>query len=119
MARDKGSRRLSRFWWALAFTLGAAAGALSLEFLHAQDTFWTILFLSAITVAIAIFEQFGAPRGGSLRSPSNSSRWGGRSVANHPIPARKQTAGKAPRRRAQLHAITGKKTVEPPSSSSS
>jgi hypothetical protein len=119
MARDKVSQRLSGFWSALAFTLGTAAGALSLEFLHAQNTFWIILFLGAIAGAVAIFEQFGAPRSNGLRAPLNSSRWTGRGLANHPLPPHKQTIGKHPRRRAQLHAITGKKSAEPPSSGTS
>jgi hypothetical protein len=119
MARDKGSWRLSKFWWVLAFTLGTAGGALSHEFLHAQNTFWFILFLSAITGAVAIFEQFGAPRSRGIRAPSNSPRWGGRSLPNHPLPPRKPTNGKRLGRRAQLHAITGKKNAEPPSSGTS
>jgi hypothetical protein len=119
MARDKGSRRLAKFWWVLAFTLGTAGGALSLEFLHAENTLWFILFLSAIAGAVAIFEQFGAPHSRGLRAQINSPRWGGRSLANHPLPPRKQTNGKRPGRRAQLHAITGKKNAEPPSSGTS
>jgi hypothetical protein len=116
MARETGSRRLFKFWLVLAFTLGAAGGAASSEFLHAQITFWFILFFGAITGAIAIFEQFGDPRGRSQSLPMNSPRWGGRSLSNQPPPPRTQVNGKRPARRAQLHAITGKKNAEPPSS---
>jgi hypothetical protein len=119
MARDKVSRRLSKFWWALAFTLGVAGGALSLEYLHAQNTFWVILFLAAISGAVAIFEQFGAPSGSGLRAPLNPPRWNGRGLANHSSPAHKQTVGKHSRRRAQLHAISRKKSGEPPSAGDS
>ncbi len=119
MARDKGSRRLSKFWWVLAFTLGTAGGALSSEFLHAQNTFWVILFLGAVTGAVAIFEQLSDPRGRTSRAPNNAARWAARNVPNHPLPAHKTATGKRPARRAQLHAITGKKNAEPPSSGSS
>jgi hypothetical protein len=119
MARDKGFRRLDKFWWVLAFTLGTAAGALSLNFLRAENTFWAILFLAAIAGAVAIFEQFGDRRSRSTRAPSNPARWGGRGLPNHPLPARKQTAVKRPAHRAQLHAISGKKNAEPPSSGTS
>jgi hypothetical protein len=90
MARDKGSRRLTKFWLVLSFTLGTAAGALSFEFLHAQNTFWIVLFLAAVAGAVAIFEQFGQPRSRGLRGPINSPRWGGRSMPNHPPPPHKQ-----------------------------
>jgi len=69
MPRDKGSRRLFKFWWVLAFTLGAAGGALSSEFLHAQNTFWIVLFLGAVAGAVAIFEHFGDPSGSKSRAP--------------------------------------------------
>ena len=119
MARDKGSRRLTKFWWVLSFTLGTAGGALSYEFLHAQNTFWIVLFLGAVAGAVAIFEQFGDPRSRGSRGPVNPPRWGGRSLPNHPPPPRKQANGKRQARRAQLHAITGKKNAEPPSSGTS
>jgi hypothetical protein len=119
MARDKGSRRLFKFWWVLAFTLGTAGGALSSEFLHAQNTFWIVLFLGAISGAVAIFEQFGDSRVHKSRSPLNTPRWGGRNLANHSSSSQKHATGKRPARRAQLHAITGKKNAEPPSSGTS
>jgi len=119
MARDKGSRPLLKFWCVLAFTVGAAAGALSLEFLQPQSTVWLIVFLGAISAAVAIFEQFGDPRGRNLRPPIYPPRWSGRHQANLPMPPHKQASGKHPPRRARLHAITGKKNAEPPSSGAS
>jgi len=119
MARDKGSRRLSKFWWVFTFTLGTAGGAISSEFLHAQNTFWIILFLGAVAGAVAIFEQFGDQRGRGARAPLSAPRWSGRSLPNHPLSPHKQAVGKRPARRAQLHAITGKKNAEPPSSGTS
>lgn len=119
MARDKDSGRLLKFWFVLAFTFGTAAGALSLEFLHAQGTFWIILFFSVIAGAVAIFEEFGEPRSRNLRDPINPLRWGRRGQPLHPVTPRKPTNGKHPARRAQLHAITGKKNAEPPSSGTS
>ena len=119
MARDKGFRRLSKFWWVLAFTLGTAGGALSLDFLHAENTLWIVLFLAAIAGAVAIFEQFGDPVSRPLRTPSNAPRWSGRTLPSHPLTPRKQATVKRPARRAQLHAITGKKDAEPPSSGTS
>src|SRR5579863_6766151 len=111
MARDKGSRRLTKFWWVLAFTLGTAGGALSFEFLHAQNTFWIVLFLGAVAGAVAIFEQFGDPQSRGLRGPVSPPRWGGRNLPNHPSPQRNQANTKHAARRAQLHAITGKKNA--------
>ena len=61
MARDKGSQRLFKFWFASAFTCGIAVGAFSLAYLRAQGTLWIVLFFGAIAGAIAIFEQFGKP----------------------------------------------------------
>ena len=119
MARDKDSGRLLKFWFVLAFTFGTAAGALSLEFLHAQGTLWIILFFGAIAGAVAIGEQFGDPRSRNLRSPSKPSRWGRRSQPLHPVTPRKPANGEHPARRAQLHMITGKKNAEPPSSGTS
>jgi hypothetical protein len=119
MARETGSQHLSKFWWVLAFTLGTAGGALASEFLHAQNTFWIILFLGAVTGAVAIFEQFSDPHGRGLRLPITPPRWVGRSLPSHPSPPRSQTNGKRQARRAQLHAITGRKNAEPPSSGTS
>ena len=119
MARDKSPRHLDKFWWVLAFTLGTAVGALSLNFLHGQFTFWITVFLGAIAAAVAIFEQFGDARSRGSRASSGPTRWGGRGLPSHPLPARKQTALKRPARRAQLHAISGKKNAEPPSSGTS
>ena len=119
MARGKNSRRLSKFWWVLAFTAGTAAGALSLEFLHAQNTLWAIIFLLTAAGAVAIFEQFGDPATRGFRLPNNPGKWGRSSLPNHPPPPRKQVNGKRPDHRAQLHSITGKKSAEPPSSGTS
>lgn len=119
MARDKGSRRLFIFWVASAFSGGIAVGAFSLANLHAQGTLWIVLFFAAISGAIAIFEQFGKPRSHNLRTPSKPSRWARRTQPFHPATPRKPVSRKPPARRAQLHAITGKKSAEPPSSSTS
>jgi hypothetical protein len=119
MARDKGSRRLFKFWLVLAFTGGTAVGALALSFLHTQGTLWVILFFGAIAGALAIFEQFGKPRGNNLRAPVKPSRWSRRTQPFHPATPRKPANAKPPARRAQLHAITGKKSAEPPSSGTS
>jgi hypothetical protein len=119
MARETGSGRLYKFWLLLAFTLGTAGGMLASDLLHTQNTLWIILFLGAVTGAVAIFEQFGDSRGRGLHTPINPTRWRGRSLPSHPLPPRTQTNGKRPARRAQLHAITGKKNAEPPSSGTS
>jgi uncharacterized membrane protein YfcA len=116
MARDKGSRRLLKFWFVLAFTFGAVTGALALKYLHAQGTLWIVLFFGAVAGAVAIFEQFGEPLGRKLRTPVSPSRWGRRVQPFEPVKPRKPAAHKHPARRAQLHAITGKKNAEPPSS---
>jgi hypothetical protein len=119
MARQTGSRRLFKFWLVLAFTLGTLGGAIASEFLHVQNTFWIILFLGAVTGAVAIFEQFGDPRGLAQRPAINPPRWGGHGLSGHKLPPRTQVNHKHPARRAQLHAITGKKNAEPPSSGTS
>jgi len=119
MARDKGSRRLNKFWFVSAFTCGVAAGAVSLSYVRAQGTFWIVLFFGAIAGAVAIFEQFGKPHSNSLRSPAGPSRWTRRAQPFHPAAPRKSAGGKPPARRAKLHAINGKKSAEPPSSGTS
>jgi uncharacterized membrane protein YfcA len=119
MARDKGSQRLFKFWFASAFTCGIAVGAFSLAYLRAQGTLWIVLFFGAIAGAIAIFEQFGKPHGHNLRTPAKPSRWSRRTQPFHPVTPRKPVNTKPAARRAQLHAITGKKSAEPPSSSTS
>lgn len=118
MVRDKDFRRLDKFWWFLAFTVGAAAGALMLQFLHAESTFWIIIFLGAIVGAVAIFEQFGDARGRASRVGGGPFRWGVSAAPNQPSPPRKPADNKRQAHRAQLHAITGKKNVEPPSTGS-
>ncbi len=121
MARDKGSQRLFKFWLVLAFTLGIASGAFSLAYLRAQGTLWIVLFFGAIAGAVAMFEQFGKPSGHNLRAPAKPARWSRRTQPFHPVTPRKpaNSKSKPPARRAQLHAITGKKSAEPPSSSTS
>jgi len=119
MARETGSGRLYKFWWVLAFTLGTAVGALAFSLLHAQNTVWVILFFGAVTGAVAIFEQFGDSGGRVSRAPLNPARRGVRNLPSHSLPPRAQANGKHHARRAQLHAITGKKNADPPSSGSS
>ena len=94
MAREMGSGRLYKFWLLLAFTLGTAGGTLASYLLHTQNTLWIILFLGAVTGAVAIFEQFGDSRGRGLHTPINPARWRGRSLPSHPLPPLTQTNGK-------------------------
>jgi len=119
MARDKGSRRLTKFWFMFVFTCGTAVGAILLSYLHIQGTLWAILLFGAIAGALAIFEQFSKPHGHNLRAPLGPSRWTRRAQPFHPGTPRKPVNGKPPVRRAKLHAITGKKSAEPPSSGTS
>jgi hypothetical protein len=119
MARETGSGRLYKFWWVLAFTLGTAVGELASTLLHAQNAFWIILFLGAVTGAVAIYEQFGESRGRRSRAPINPKRRGTRNPPGDSLPPRAEASGKQHARRVQLHAIAGKKNADPPSSGSS
>jgi hypothetical protein len=103
MARDKGSRRLLKFWFVLAFTFGTITGALALKYLHAQGTLWIVLFFGAIAGAVAIFEQFGEPRGRKLRTPVSPSRWGRRVQPFEPAQAGQPKASRATRPASRHH----------------
>lgn len=116
MTRDNGSRRLVKFWSALAFTIGVAAGAIALTYLQAQRTLWLVGFLGAVAGALAIYEQFGETRAGGRGTYKH---WQTRGRTSFPSAPRKDSKTKPPTRRGQLRAINGKKTADPPSSGAS
>lgn len=114
MAGDEGSRRFVVLWWVIAFMAGIPTGALAVTFFGVTNTIWGVAgFGVPIAGVIAALEWFGKNRGG--RTPRRQWRHPPRANAT---PARKATKGRPPLGRGQLHAITGRKTAEPPSSSS-
>lgn len=115
MAGDEGSRRFVVLWWVIAFMAGIPTGVLSATYFGVTDTIWGLVgFGVPIAGVIAALEWFGQRRR-SQRSQRH--RWR-RPPRPTPVSARKVAKGRTTTGRGQLHAITGRKTAEPPSSSS-
>lgn len=115
MAGDEGSRRFVVLWWVLAFMAGIPTGVLSVTYFGVTDTIWGLAgFGVPITGVIAALEWFGQRHRGR-RTPRHQWR---RPPRANTAPARKATKGRPSLGRGQLRAITGRKTAEPPSSSS-
>ena len=115
MAGDEGSRRFVVLWWVIAFMAGIPIGALAVTFFGVTDTIWSLAgFGIPIVGVIAALEWFGQRH----RGVRTSRRQWRRPPRVNATPVRKATKGRPPLRRGQLHAITGRKTAEPPSSSS-
>lgn len=117
MAGDHGSRRFVKFRWAIAFTLGIAAGTLSTTLFGIIATLWALAGCSAVAGAVGMFEWFGQERLLGPRQPHVRRQWPVR--MNFTPPPRKTSNSKPPLRRGQLHAITGRKAADPPSSGAS
>ena len=114
MSGDKRSTPLVKFWWVLAATLGAAAGAISAGLWGLGNAFWGILGVGVpIALAVGFVERSGPGR----RGPGASR--GPRVGRHEPAPRRRHEGYKSFSRRGKLHAITGRKSAEPPSSGSS
>jgi hypothetical protein len=114
MAGDKGSRRFVRFWWVLAFTLGAIAGAGSLMLAGLQYTAWWIVGVCGTLMAVtAIFESYGD--GHPILPRAARRRWHPPIQRHQPPIGRGSAKPKDPVRRGRLRAINGKKIAEPPS----
>ena len=111
MSGGKGSRRLVKFWWVLAAMVGADAGATAAAMQGFPSTLWAIAGVGIPILAVIGVLEWTAddPARGA------SKRW--RDV-RRPVaqPQRVRDAAKLVPRRAQLHAINGRKTAEPPSS---
>ncbi len=115
MAGDEGSRRFVVLWWVLAFMGGIPVGALSVSYFGVTDTIWGLAgFGVPLAGVIAALEWFGQRHRGT-RSSRNQWRRPPRTTM---LPTRNATRGRPAPGRGQLHAITGRKTAEPPSSSS-
>jgi hypothetical protein len=116
MAGDGGTRRFVKLWWVLAFMAGASAGALSVTFLGMTDTAWGLAgFGLPAAGVIAALEWFGQvrPRPGAAHGYWRRSPRANGPQMRQPSKARPTAA------RGQLHAITGRKPAEPPSSAPS
>ena len=108
MTGDKGSRRLIKFWWALFATTGALGGASSVVFFGSFRAIWGILGIGLpISAAIAVLE-WRAERRSAVRRP-----WA--EAKPNSSASRRAYTNKQPPRRGQLHAISRRKTIEPPS----
>jgi hypothetical protein len=115
MAGDEGSRRFVVLWWVIAFMAGIPTGVLAVAFFGVTDTIWGLAgFGIPIAGVIAALEWFGH-RNRGVRTPRRQWRQPPRTNV---MPARKATKGRPPLGRGQLRAITGRKTADPPSSSS-
>jgi hypothetical protein len=115
MAGDEDSRRFVVLWWVLAFMAGIPAGVLSVTYFGVTDTIWGLAGFGAPLVGVvAALEWFGQ-RHRRVQAPRRQWR---RPPRVNSTPARKVAKGRPPLGRGQLHAISGRKTAEPPSSSS-
>jgi hypothetical protein len=117
MAGEHGSRQFVRVRWAIAFTLGIAAGTLSTTLFGLTGTLWALAGGSAVALAVGLFEWFGHERLLGPRRPNPRLQRPVR--VNFAARPRKTIERKPPLRRGQLYAITGRKTVDPPSSGTS
>jgi hypothetical protein len=110
MVGDKGSRRLVKFWWVLSATIGAAIGACAASFFGLYDAIWGLIGVGLpIGVAIGIIEWRADSRAIATRKSWPEVKTG------HTGPRRAYGHKPTPRR-GQLHAISRRKTAEPPSS---
>ncbi len=115
MAGDEGSRRFVVLWWVIAFMAGVPTGVLAVTFFGVTDTIWGLAgFGVPIAGVIAVLEWYGQRN----RGVQAQRRQWRRPPQAGITPSRKATKGRPPLRRGQLHAITGRKTADPPSSSS-
>lgn len=112
MSGGKSSPRLVRFWWVLAAMLGAAAGAAAVVALGLTTTLWAIVGVGLPLAGMVGYLEW---------SDAGRARPSWKSTAHRPLTATPRGHNYKPpiRRRGQLHAITRRKTVEPPSSSGS
>jgi hypothetical protein len=116
MAGDVSSRRFVVLWWVLAFMVGVLAGVLAVTHFGVTDTIWGLAgFGVPIAGVIAALEWFGKRH----RSGRNSRHQWRRPPRSTTTPGRKSTKSRPALGRGQLHAISGRKSAEPPSSSPS
>jgi len=116
MASGKGRRQLVGFWWVLAFMLGAAAGSLSSNLIGISYTAWWVVgFCGSAAVVVGMVEWFGQGH----RSGSRPAGMGRPFMRTNLTPPQKDAQHKTASRRGQLHAITGRKSADPPSSGAS
>ena len=115
MAGDEGSRRFVLLWLVIAFMAGIPTGVLAGAYFGVTDTVWGLVgFGVPIAGVIAALEWF-SKRHRRVRAPRRQWR---RPQPASVQPTRKVTKGRPAPGRAQLHAVTGRKTADPPSSSS-
>jgi hypothetical protein len=111
MSGEKSGPRVEKFWWLLTSIAGAVAGSVSTAIF---GTFNTLLGIVGIAIpaglALLAFEwSTGGRRGGGRKA---------RAEVRHSNQAPRRVAGAktSTPRRGQLHAITGRKSSEPPAS---
>jgi len=118
MAGDNSSRAFVNFWWILALTLCAVAGAFSADIVGLSGAVWGIVGLGVpIAAAAGLLGWFSARRLRGTNSSQNRKRRPLR--RDFKPPPLKGQKSKAPVRHGQLYAIRGNKTADPPSSGGS
>jgi len=111
MSGSKGSRRLTKFWWVLFAMAGAGVGATAATTQGLSSALWAIVGVGVpILVVIGLLEW---TTDDSNRNRPKPWREGRRPMAQA---QRARGGNKLVPKRAQLHAINGRKAVEPPSS---
>lgn len=108
MSGEKRGPRLEKFWWVLASIVGATAGTVSTVLFGSFNTLVGIIGIG-IPVGLALLALEWST--GSRRSVQRKSRPETRPSGQ---PLRRAGGAKSPQRRGQLHAITGRKSSDPP-----
>jgi hypothetical protein len=117
MGRDNSSRRFDKFWWVVAFLAGIGAGAAMVTYAGAGATIWMIVGFGVPIAALTGLLQWFGTRGAN-GSRAGRSAW--RKSVRRPVPPQhKPSRGKPSGGRGQLHAIEGRKNLDPPNSSAS
>ncbi|HLW69759.1 MAG TPA: hypothetical protein VKS22_03965 [Candidatus Binataceae bacterium] len=107
MAGDKRSQGLVKFWWVLAATLGAAAGAAAESLWGPANTLGAIAGIGlSLALAVGYLERPIQPGATTPRWPRP--RW------RQPAPRRRPESAKSSTPRAKLHAVNGRKRGAPP-----
>ncbi|MGH8014435.1 MAG: hypothetical protein ACREQ4_18250 [Candidatus Binataceae bacterium] len=117
MAGDNVSRRLIKFWWVVAFVVGAGLGTVSTVVVGPRNAIWLIATFGIIAGAVVAVVELGGERPAYVNR-ALSRTWFTPSRAQLKVSQHKPPKDKPSARRGQLHAVTGKGTADPPSRSS-
>jgi hypothetical protein len=115
MAGDKVSRRLVKFWWVVAFVVGAGLGTVSTVIVGPRNAIWLITSFGVIVGAVVAVVELGGERPDYVNRALSRPWFGPPRSSGRGKPSAHKPKDKPHGRRGQLHAISGKKTADPPS----